>query len=173
MIIHVLLLAAFLLNLIVITYQDIRYRSVPVYVFLSASILSFLIQYLRCGIEKLFVSQALLNAGFIALNVVVIFVYVKKIKKIPLVNAIGLGDLAFYVVLIPLFSTPVFIYFHLISLLIILISYPVLKNILSLNTRAIPLAGLQAFCLLCFILAFECFNMNKTIIGSCSLIYWI
>ena len=170
---HVLLMSALLLNLVVITYQDIRYRSVPVYVFLFACIVSFLLQFQICGMDELFFIQLLLNSGFIAINLLIVLLYVKKIKKISLTSAIGLGDLAFYIVLIPLLSTPVYMYFHLLSLLLILISYPILKNTLSLQTRAIPLAGLQAFCLICFILLFECFNMNRPIIGSCSIIYWI
>lgn len=170
---HALLLSAFLMNLGVIAYQDFRYRSVPIYVFLFALILSFLLQYQKCGIDEFFIFQLLFNSGFIAFNVLIVMVYVKKVKKIPFAQAIGLGDLVFYIVLIPLLSTPVYVYFHLISLLLILISYPILKNALALKSRAIPLAGLQATCLICIILVFEYFNLNRPLIGSCSLLYWI
>ena len=173
MTLHVILLSAFLLTLAVITYQDIRYRSVPVYVFVVACIVSFLLQYQQCGIDQLFFMQVLLNSGFIAFNLLIVVLYIKKIKRIPLASAIGLGDLAFYIVLIPLLSTPVYMYFHLISLLLILASYPLLKNTLSLQTRAIPLAGLQALCLIIFIVVYECVITNKPIVGSCSIIYWI
>lgn len=173
MTLHVLLVSAFLLNLIVITYQDIRYRSVPLYVFLLAALLAVGIQYQQCGIDRDFFIQLLLNSGFVACNLLIILVYVKKIKRIPLAQAIGMGDLAFYVVLIPVLSTPVYMYFHLISLLIILLSYPFLKNILALHTRAIPLAGLQALCLTGAVLLFENPMLNKPILGTCSSIYWI
>lgn len=170
---HVLLLSAFLLSLAVITYQDLRYRSVPLYVFLLALIGALTMQYNTCGIDESFYLQVLFNSGFIAVNVLIVFLYVKKIKKIPLGNAIGLGDLAFYLVLIPILSTPVYMYFHLVSLLLILIAYPILKKILSLHTRAIPLAGLQALCLCSLILLSECFTLFRPILGSCSVIYWI
>ncbi|ABG60437.1 prepilin peptidase [Cytophaga hutchinsonii] len=173
MTIHVLLLPAFLLILAVITYQDIKYRSVPIYVFLLALVLSIAIQYQQCGIDESFFIQLLFNSGFIAFNLLIVLLYVKKIKKIPLSSAIGLGDLAFYIVLIPVLSTPVYMYFHLISLVFILISYPVLKHSLSLQTKAIPLAGLQALCLSCFIIVFEYVTPGRPIIGSCSIIYWI
>ena len=171
--VHVILLSAFLLNLAVITYQDITYRSVPLYVFVFAALLAYLIQYEQCGIDELFIKQIVLNAGFIAFNVLALFVYTKKIKKIALSHVIGLGDLAFYLVLIPLLSTPVYVYFHLVSLLIILLSYPLLKNVLALDTRAIPLAGLQALCLFVLIIIFEYCMLNHPITGTCSIIYWI
>ncbi len=173
MIPHTFLLAVFVINLAVITYQDFKHRSVPLYVFLFAAILSVFIQYQQCKIDELFFLQILLNSAFVAINALIVWLYIKKVVNRDLSSAIGAGDLAFYIVLIPLLSTPVYMYFHLISLLLILISYPFLKNILSLRTRAIPLAGLQALCLIFFILLFECVTLNRPIIGTCSIVFWI
>jgi hypothetical protein len=170
---HAILVLLLLLNLAMITYHDIRYRSVPVYVFLIAALLSFFIQYERCGMDELFFIQAFSNSIFILANILIVVLYIKKIKKIKIEEAIGAGDLVFYVVLIPLLSTPVFVYFHLTSLFVILILYPVFKNKLSFKTRGIPLAGLQAAYLFCNIIIFEYIIISKPIIGCCAIINWI
>jgi hypothetical protein len=171
--IHAGLLMLLLLSLALIAYQDFKHRSVPIYIFILACCFSILIQYQQCGFNEAFFLQVFLNFSFIVLNVAVVYIYIKRIKKIAVSQAIGLGDLVFYGVLIPVLSTPVFVYFHLLSLILILISYPFLKNILSFKTRAIPLAGLQALCLLICLIVFETKIINKSIIGTCSIMDWI
>jgi hypothetical protein len=171
--IHAFLLPVFIICLLLISYQDIRYRSVPVYIFSVAFISALVIQYDRCGMDQLFVWQIICNSIFIVLNFLFVFLYVKKVKKIPLKDAIGLGDLVFYMVLIPFLNTPAFMYFHIVSLMLVLITYPMLKNKLSLINRSIPLAGLQACCLIFFLILFEYCIPEKSITGSCSIIYWI
>jgi len=123
--------------------------------------------------DGLFIWQIIFNSIFILLNFLIVFLYVKKVKKIPLTEAIGPGDLVFYVVLIPFLNTPAFMYFHIVSLMLILLTYPMLKNKLSLTNRAIPLAGLQACCLIFFLIVFEYCIPEKSITGSCSILYWM
>ena len=172
MTLHASLLGMLIGLLLFITWQDVTYRSVPVYVFLLALPLVLYLQYLRCGFDDVFVIQCLLNASVISIQLLAVYAYARWIKKINLSSAIGTGDIVFYVLLIPLLSTPVFIYTHLSSLLMILITYPLLNKILSLETRAIPLAGMQAFWLALLIVLFE-WIIQRPLTGSCSLIYWI
>lgn len=167
------ILIFFLMVLAAMTYQDIVHRSIPIYFFLIAFALSITLQYLKCGVDMFFMIQASFNLLFVLLNALIVYIYVCKIKKISLHQAIGLGDLAFYLILIPLFSTPVFMAFHLISLVIVLVGYPLLKDVLSMKARAVPLAGLQSFCLLVLLIVFEFAYKEKSIIGSCSVIHWM
>jgi len=170
---HAVLLLLLVLSLAYIAYQDFRYRSVPVLVFGISFLLAIAVQYQACGMDQLFMIQISLNSLFIVLNLLIVIVYIKQIKKIPLSSALGIGDIVFYLILIPLLSIPVFMYFHISSLLLILTLYPILKNTMSFHTRAIPLAGLQACYLIILLIVFEYIYVLKPIVGSCSLVYWI
>jgi hypothetical protein len=134
--------------LLAIAYQDLRHHSVQWILIALAGAVNVV-----AGVRALSPSEVLtytiMNLVFIAINIGVLAVYLAVRFKASLRNMfsqyIGIGDVLFWMALTPLFSVFNFIYFHLLSLLVSLILFLLLRLFFtSLKKSAIPLAGLQA-----------------------------
>ncbi|MDP4209198.1 MAG: hypothetical protein Q8928_10330 [Bacteroidota bacterium] len=150
------LLASSLLSgiLLIVVYQDFRYRALSVYVLAMALLLAVFYAVLINGWKQAMVFAGI-NGLLIALQLAGVWGYfsLKRRSFMSIVNTcIGSGDLLFYAVLALLFSPVNFIVFNLLGYIIILVVFAVLKLMAGYN-NTIPLAGSLAllFCPMVFI----------------------
>lgn len=128
-------------TLMVMTYQDLKYRAITWWLFpvmLLAPVLN---------IQSFDIMTCMTNLGIITLQFLLTALYF-RIKGITITHLlqhyIGVGDLLFFVALITYFSPLHFIVFFNISILISLVVYQVYLVVSKTKNQLIPLAGLQA-----------------------------
>jgi len=134
--------------LLIIAYQDLQQRSVQWILMAIAAGITFAIGVIRLPVAEV-LTYTLINLLFILVQVGLLTAYLLVRFKTNVQGIfssyIGLGDILFWIGLAPLFSTMNFICFHLVSMLVSLVFFLLLKKF---NTRAnvqtVPLAGLQA-----------------------------
>jgi len=143
-----MLLTLLIVVLWIIAYQDLRYRSVSWILFPVLAALSFIV-----GIEALPITEILVYIGFnltfVALNIAILYGYLFLRYKVTISEAfasyIGIGDLLFWVALVPLFSTINFIYLYLFSIVVSVVVILIVRIFpVSRKDVTVPLAGLQA-----------------------------
>lgn len=134
--------------LLFILVQDIKYRAIhyilPLALFVVA--LSRFI-YLKQNFKEL-----LMTLGFLFLVLLGLFIYFSiKSKKIinPINSAIGLGDLIFFIAIIPLFYSTTYILFFITGMLFSAVCHLLFNKRKELH---VPLAGYLSLYLLVFIL---------------------
>jgi membrane protease YdiL (CAAX protease family) len=132
-----------------ICISDFRHRAVNILLFIvlfiSVSIYSFLLNKNL----HLLLSNAAINLFILFVLIAVLAVYLKTSKNINLENAIGKGDVAFFICVITLF-TPIGLLVFLISSFIFTLALHIgLSAFTNLNQQHnnVPLAGCQAICL--------------------------
>ena len=129
-------------TLLLLTYQDFKYRAISWWVLVP----SFIYPYLL----PVSLHEILTNALFLLVQLTLTFLYF-KIKGINLSqflqNYLGIGDVLFFFVLVGYFSTINYILFFNISLLFSLLIYYFYRLFYKKSNNIIPLAGLQALCL--------------------------
>jgi hypothetical protein len=127
-----------LLGLFGCVYQDVKERTIHVLWFAVIFVATSLINYLLTNdwIDSLY------SLLFLAVNISVLFVYVSiKNKRITNIfeTHLGLGDVFFFIAIIPLFSVRNFILFFITGMLVSMVLH------LAFNTfqkhLTIPLAG--------------------------------
>ena len=164
-----LLLIGVCMLLFAIAWQDFKTRTVYVFVFVLFFAAACTLQYLRCGFtEETFVHIGL-NASVVCTQLLVLYCYLKFVRKINFFDGMGLGDIFFYICIIPMMSLPVFIFFNISSLVLALLIYVVAGKKIHMKSGAIPLAGIQAFTLLLTILVVEVF-FSTPVLGTCFLL---
>lgn len=139
----VVILILAVINLICITIQDFKYRAVYWWLFPSLMLLLSGFIYIKYSVEVL-VDNACINTLFIGLQIIFLSIYfmVKKGKWVNIFKGyFGLGDLLLLLSICVYFNLKSFIWFYLISLLII-ISISILNR--NKHEIKIPLAGYQA-----------------------------
>lgn len=145
--------------LLVIFYQDIKYRAVSWMAFLVLAIAGSVFSYFVGGIyTTLF--NALVNSTIIIIQLVIVyfFYFIKTGKPANIINTkLGLGDVLMLFALSFSFSPPLFLFFIFLSFVLSLFI-----SIVRRNKQSIPLAGYQAMFYLIFItLNYLFFELNQ------------
>jgi uncharacterized paraquat-inducible protein A len=92
---------------------------------------------------------------FLLLQLAVLTVYVSvRSRRWTMITDgfVGLGDILFFLVLCFYFNLYTYVLFYLISLMLVLIIWPLSQAFLKLKENTIPFAGLQAFFLILVLL---------------------
>jgi hypothetical protein len=136
-----------MLTLLLIIYEDFRYRAVKViYYVLLLGALAFQ-QWYEVGPEML-VIQAFLNVLYIALLLIfaALYFYIKN-RRFELFQYIGPGDLLFLGALACWFDPVGFVWFNTASLIVSLLLHMLFKRLKQYpHPDTVPLAGMQALC---------------------------
>lgn len=144
-----------LIVLFTIFVQDIISRSVY---WIAFPILIVLLVSLRVANQAVsdIVQSSLINLGFLLFQLVLVSIYF-SLKKRTWVNItknlLGWGDIFFLTAIIFYLSILNFIFFYLISLVFVLFFWLIWQLVVNKNTKHIPLAGMQALVLMCFLIA--------------------
>ena len=136
----------FLLFTIVI--QDWKDRAVYWFIFPILACTGILKASVSPGLDQYLISNWLISLSFLTINTVILIFYlsIKNKKFVNITTYIGLGDLLFFITLI-FFGTFIhFILFYTGSLAVSLIIWLTVKK--YAKHEHIPLAGLQALCLI-------------------------
>ena len=134
--------------LLVMAYQDFKWRAIHWFLFPLLLLLVLLGQFLIADLSET-IQSAGFNLIFIASQLILLTTYF-SIKNSRLVNItkglLGWGDVLFFINLCFFFSPVNFLIFYLGSLTFSIVLFLIyFKN--SINTK-IPFAGLQAICLI-------------------------
>lgn len=152
--------AATVIILLLIAYQDFRFRAVSWILFPLLAV--SLMLYTRLGYPALSIQhyflQAVLKALFISIQLLLLWGYYRL--RFPagsraLTTRLGLGDILFLYMILFYFSPLNFILFYISSLLAAFLAGLVMRGLRpgSPTAKTIPLAGLQSFFFLIFITA--------------------
>jgi hypothetical protein len=143
------------LILMLIFFQDIKYRAISWVLLPGLFILIGIIGAFKVDLVILG-WYMVINCMFIGFQVLMIAIYlsIKKNKLINLFNGyFGMGDLLFWITLSVLFSPLNFFVFHFFSLLFSIFLFYLIGFFSVSQKRSLPLAGLQSvFLLLIFLL---------------------
>lgn len=126
-----------LLIFAIVLYQDYKDRLVYWFLYPVIGILVFGIQLYAVPMELVFLNSVL-NLLFVGILLGVSFIYM-KFRKLSFQNAIGLGDVLFFIFLSFGFATISFIVLFVFSLVFSLLLHVVFQNKNQLKT--VPLAG--------------------------------
>ena len=132
----------FISILFAVFYQDLKERNVYLFLFILAMLFGSLIYYQHTFIE-IFLINISLNTAIICAIALLLFLYTKIVLRKKLLEAIGLGDFLFFIILAVSFPTITFLLLFSTSLIFSLLLFLLLKS--SFTIKTIPLAGLQAF----------------------------
>jgi len=155
--------------LLIIAWQDFKTRTVYVFLFALLFISALFLQYLRCGFSEEAYVHIALNTSVVCMQLLVLYGYLKIVRKINFFDGMGLGDVFFYICIIPMLSVPVFIFFNISSLVFALLIYTLAGKKIHMESGAIPLAGIQAVTLLLTIIIVEGF-FSIPVLGTCFLL---
>ncbi|CAM1344628.1 hypothetical protein [Tenacibaculum amylolyticum] len=149
-----------LILLLGIFLQDIKERKVYVFLLLLALLVGGYTYYDNTFTPQLFFINIFTNAMVVSIIVLLLFLYTKfKIRK-NFFQAIGFGDILFFLALSVSFPTITFLVLFSSSLLFSLLLFISIKS--KLNNKAVPLAGFQAlfvFLILFINLVFNILNL--------------
>ncbi len=127
--------------LLLIAIQDFKERKV--YLWLLICGIAFMSQQFFYNVEvEVFLSNVLLNLSIILAILGILYLYTSFKLKIKFNEALGLGDILFFLGIAISFPSITFILLFSFSLLFAFVLFLLLKPILKMNT--VPLAGLQA-----------------------------
>lgn len=141
-----------ILLLLIVVVEDFKYRAVTWWIFPALSAIFIVNEY-----DAFTFIDTVLNIGFILIQLIVLSLYFsfkeKKMVNITL-NYLGLGDILFWAACSLVFSSLNFIAFYCLSLFVVLIVIAVWKGFkIKPTMTTVPLAGIQAATLLCFLLS--------------------
>ena len=131
----------FLLGLTFPVYQDIKNRSVSVWVFIYLTITGGYL-HLKTQFLQLFLLNLLINMMVLLVVILIVLLYSKMALKKHLKEVIGLGDILFFIVLAISFPTVSFLVLFSLSLIFSLVLFLALKS--KMIDKTVPLAGFQA-----------------------------
>lgn len=152
-----LTLLGLLIVLLIVFFQDLKYRRIHVVLPIAMFVLSIYTIQLR----PLLVKNIVLNSAFFMLILSILVVYMSlKNKKFlnPFTHYFGIGDLLFYLAVTPLFMLPNFILFFILSMFFALTLQLAFKKVIKENT--VPLAGFAALFLF-IVLIKDCFSFYQ------------
>lgn len=148
-------------NLVFIAYHDFKYRAVWWLLF-PVCFIFCLFKSLGSILVIELIKNFALNCAFFIFQIGIVYGYF-KIKKGNYIktfrNAIGIGDLLFFLILCINFSLVNLILFQLISLFGILLVYSILKILKIAKNKFIPLAGGLAIALLIALILQDIFKI--------------
>ncbi len=148
-----------LICLIIIFFQDWKYRSIHV---VLPIILFIIAIFIIAKKTKILFELIAYNSAFIILILTILIVYMSiKNKQFlnPFQNYFGLGDLFLYIAITPLFLLKNYVVFFILSMLFAIILQIGLKKIMKQNS--VPLAGFSALLLLILIIKDIMLNFQK------------
>jgi len=157
----IILKIVLMLCLWTIVYQDIKERSVYLWILIATMLLIGFLHY-QHSLSGLFLSSILLNIAIVLTIIFILFLYAKFKIKLALQDTFGFGDLLFFLTIAIGFPTITFVVLFSFSLFFSLILFLVVKK--KLKHKTVPLAGLQAlFFSLIFLLnwAFNFINIYQ------------
>lgn len=146
----------FVFFLLLIFYQDVKNRSVVLYLFFLGIGSGGVLHYKNSFLED-FLINVLLNVGFIAILTAVLFLYSTIVMKKKLLETIGMGDFLLFLVLASSFPVATFLVVFATSLIFSLLLFLILKN--QLHYKTVPLAGFQSLFLSLILLLNWLFNI--------------
>lgn len=137
-----------ILILLLIAYQDIRLRSVSVVLFVLVGVLNFARGVSRVETQTL-ITYISVNTAFVVIIMSLLTGYLliryKKNVKVIFRDFLGIGDLVFWVMMVPAFSPANYVLFYFFSMLTCAILFPAIKKISQpQDVATVPLAGMQA-----------------------------
>ncbi len=136
------------LSLIFIFFQDYRDRQVYVFLFPLIGILGTYLFFLNSNLEYYFLSVCI-NLGIVLIVVLLNYLFAEFIlKKNLLKEALGLGDILFFIAFAFCFPTVTFINFFVFSILFTFVLHLALSKLVKDKNRNIPLAGYMSLFLL-------------------------
>jgi hypothetical protein len=149
----VLLLLLTVVTLSFIAYQDFHSRAVTWFFFPLLGLCGVGLAYIELRSIPLLGRYIAINCGFLLLQLVILrlwFYFRKKERTAFIDHAIGKGDILFLLAAGCFFSPVNFFLFYLLSLVFSLIAYLTLRlwPAIAPKSPTVPLAGLQAACLL-------------------------
>lgn len=130
------------LLLLVIAYQDFKYRAVWWFLFPALAV-----AFLFPGLPAHFplpIEEIAFNLGFIFSQLILLWFYVsiKQRSFVNIVNThIGMGDILFLVAICFAFSIVNLLFFYITGLLLVLSSVIMVKFITGKEVKHVPLAG--------------------------------
>ncbi len=130
-----------MLLFIVVFVQDLKFRAIHMLLPIGIIILGF-VAYFRNGHHYL---GLVYNLVFLVITFSGLYLYLsikKKNFKNPFKQTMGLGDLLFFIAVIPFFSTYNYILFFISGMIFSIIGFLLIK--LFNKTDLVPLAGLLA-----------------------------
>lgn len=144
----------FLTGLLVLVYQDFKDREVTFLVFPFLLIVGAVLHY-RTQYIEIFLLNLIINLGLLSVVLLMLLLYVRLVIKKKFNQAIGSGDVLFFIVIAISFPSITFSVLFSASLFFSLIIYQLLKPKIGKN---IPLAGLQSLFLFFIIVSNSIFN---------------
>ncbi|MBO0360812.1 hypothetical protein J0X19_22825 [Hymenobacter sp. BT186] len=130
--------------LISMLVQDWRWRGVYWYFFPLLAVLFFGLRLDQQPLETVLADSAV-NVAFVVLQMLVLSLYVRLRFAASLQAYLGLGDILYWLAVAVFFSPVVFILYYLSSLVVALLTFLIVRRVVSKPIDArIPLAGLQA-----------------------------
>ncbi|MFN3402674.1 MAG: hypothetical protein ACK40G_01175 [Cytophagaceae bacterium] len=152
-----------ILILVVMFIQDIKFRAITWYLFPALMIMFSLYSINQSGIRDMMFNTSV-NLGFLLLQLVLLTIYfsIKNKRFIWITNDyLGIGDILFFVCIAFLFSPMNFIFFYLISLVVIVLGY-LFMVLFRKSVSTVPLAGLQAILVIPLLLLNHFFSLIIT-----------
>lgn len=144
---EMLLDISIILILLVIVVQDWKDRAVYWFIFPILAALAILRAYLLLALDETLLTDWFISFSFLSFNTIILLLYISiKNKRFVNITAyIGLGDLLFFITLIFFGTFMHFILFYTCSLAASLVIWLCVKK--YAKEEHVPLAGLQALCL--------------------------
>ncbi len=164
----ILTVALIIIILFVIVYQDFRFLSISWWTIPALIILATYSGVMQIGAKQLVITTAI-NLGFVLLQVIVLTLYF-SIKKKHLVKItqqyLGIGDILFFIFLTICFEPLHFVLFFVMSLLVVIIVFFLLKSIQVYKKQHIPLAGAMGFLYVLFLFLISINNYNPYLVNG-------
>lgn len=133
--------------LILVFYQDLRERRVWFFLFPLFAILGGYL-FFNEAIWEFYLTNLMINLSMVAIILLVSYLVARfLLKKSLLKEALGLGDILFFIGFASSFPTITFLNFFVFSILLTLVLHQVLK-MSSSKYQTVPLAGSMAIFLL-------------------------
>lgn len=137
-----------LLSLMAIFIQDYKERRVYVFLFPLYGILGSFLFFSNSALEYYLLSICI-NLGIILIVILLNYLFAKLVlKKNLLKEAMGLGDILFFIAFALCFPTVAFINFFVFSILFTFVLHITLSKLLKEKNRQIPLAGYMSLFLI-------------------------
>jgi len=135
--------------------QDIKSRSVYWVLFPVLTALLMLLHYFESGGQVLSWQPAIFNLAFFIGQLLLVTVYFSlKNKKLTNITSelLGIGDVFFILSVAFYLSIFNFLFFYIVSLILVLIAWLVWQAVSANKSKHIPLAGMQAIVFILFLI---------------------
>lgn len=134
-------------------FDDVKNREIHLYALIVLGGSSLYLGYIQMPIQKVFLLNMMSNILFLGLQYLGLMIYLQlryKEGKVLFKKWIGIGDLLFFLVILPKYDFSSYLFIYLGCLIFTVIIFLVYKT----KLKTIPLAGLSAL----FIVLFECYQ---------------